>query len=146
MSNLDTIFENAKQAMAEFENLQAEAKQKLEKTKQELGQAKAALAEATSNHQGLLTEIAAKKTEADASSEEAARRIKTGNEQVAELMRVKAELDEREKVLRVDESRFVEHERLVARREKELADQEAAFVQRSQALAVREKKFKEALS
>lgn len=126
--------------------MQTDTNLALGKSKRELEEVNAKLAEAQSKHQGLLSELNAKKAEADASSEEAARRIKLGNDQVTELMRVKNELQEREKALKADESRFVEHERLVAKREKELQEAEVDYVKRSQALKAREQKFKEAMS
>jgi chromosome segregation ATPase len=146
MNELDTIFDKAKQSLAGFEQLQTDAKLALAKAKRELEETNKALADAQHHHQGLLTEIAAKKAEADAASEEAARRIQTGNAQVAELMRVKAELAEQAADVQHKTVEIAKKERDLALLGKALDAAEAGYAKRNEALAAREQKLKEAMS
>lgn len=131
MSELDTIFDKAKQSLAGFDQLQTDAKLALEKSKRDLAEVNRALAEASGKHQKLMSELAAKKDEADKAGEEAARRIKVGNDQAAELMRVKAELEKRERAVEKRENEAqarvteaVSHLDNVQKREQEVARRE----------------------
>jgi chromosome segregation ATPase len=153
MSDLDGVFDKAKQSMALFEKLREEAagalekaRDELAKTKKELEEVGKTLGEAKRDHQGLLSEIAAKQAAVDTSSEEAARRIKVGNEQATELMRVKAELAEQAADEQRKEIELAKLGRDLDHREKALSDKEAEYGSRHHALAERERKFREAMS
>jgi chromosome segregation ATPase len=153
MSDLDGVFDKAKQSMALFEKLREEAagalekgRDELAKTKKELEETVKALADAKHNHQGLLSEIAAKQAAADTASEEAARRIKTGNEQATELMRVKTELAEQATDVQHKAVELAKKERELDLLGKALDAAEAGYAKRSAALAAREQKLKEAMS
>lgn len=88
------------------------------------------LADATRNqHVG---QIAAAQTRHDQAAEEAARRIRLGNEQAAELLRLKAHVDERLKAV-------AEREAAVTQTEKDLVDRANAIVLRERVLAEQEK-------
>jgi chromosome segregation ATPase len=146
MNELDTIFDKARQSLAGFDQLQTDAKLALAKSRRELEETNKALAEAQHDHQKLLAEIAAKKAEADASSEEAARRIQTGNEQVAELMRVKSELAEWDDHLHHRAAEFEKSKRDLDERAKAVSLAEVDYGMRHKALAAREQKLREAMS
>jgi chromosome segregation ATPase len=153
MSDLDGVFDKAKQSMALFEKLREEAagalekaRDELAKTKKELEEVGKTLADAKHNHQGLLSEIAAKQAAVDTANEEAARRIKTGNEQATELMRVKEELAEQAADVQHKTVELAKKERDLVHIAKELSDKEFDYVKRNEALAAREQKLKEAMS
>jgi SMC interacting uncharacterized protein involved in chromosome segregation len=139
INKIKTVYDGVQTAMEQ-------AQSQLAKTREEIRAADAELAAKKSEHGKLMGELEAKRVEAERAAEENAKRIALNNDQVAELTRIKGELDKREK----DLARREQAADLIMKRYSssgvELDNRLAEVARKEAEIARRMAKMKEALS
>jgi hypothetical protein len=114
-----------KQKLAELTKAKADTQQALDRAETAKKEAQAFIDIAEQLRTKHASEIGAAQAAHDAAAKEAAERIRVGNEQAAELMRVKASLDERERLVSTRETALLAREAKVERELQHIVEREA---------------------
>jgi chromosome segregation ATPase len=146
MSNLEEAFNAIKQNYESVEEALRNEREKLEKIKQEHKSWQDKLVEKQSKHAALVAELEAKQFAAVKAGEEAAARIKVGNDQVAELMRIRKEQADQDKELKVREQAIVAREVKNRSWALEISERESTVKDLEWTLSEKARKLREAIA
>jgi septal ring factor EnvC (AmiA/AmiB activator) len=133
----------------EFENvqrMQKDAETQLAKTREEQKKAEEAFNRTTQEHGKLLADLDAKKIAADSAAAEAATRIQVNRDQTAELLRMRDDVDRREKGLATIKTAVKETAARLSSQESDLNRREQELSKHEADMARRKSKLQEALS
>jgi hypothetical protein len=135
--------------LANYESVQRmtrDAETVLANTKAEQKKAEEALNKSKQEHGKLLAELDAKKSAADSAAAEAATRIQVNRDQTAELLRMREDIDRRDKAVALREAAVTQVQTKMMSKSAELQAREDEVIKRETDMAARRAKLQEALS
>jgi hypothetical protein len=146
MSELQDTFAKIMANYDDVQRMTRDAEMRLANTKAEQKKAEEALNQSKQEHGRLLAELDAKKIAADSAAAEAATRIQVNRDQTAELLRMREDMDRRDKAVASREAAVTQVQTKLMSKAAELQTREADVAKHEADMAARRAKLQEALT